>query len=127
MELSDAVATIDLPNQSILGLRVDVVTYEGAARHVLGWAREGTAAYVCAANVHMVMEAYDSVDFRRVVNGAGLVTADGMPLVWGLRLLGERGATRVDRRWHAARVGITPVGGAGCETGAGAGVYLPAA
>jgi N-acetylglucosaminyldiphosphoundecaprenol N-acetyl-beta-D-mannosaminyltransferase len=29
------------------------------------------------------------------VNGADLVTSDGMPLVWGLRLLGIPGATRV--------------------------------
>lgn len=41
------------------------------------------------ANVHMVMEAYDDPAFRRVVNGADLVTPDGMPLVWFLRRLGH--------------------------------------
>jgi N-acetylglucosaminyldiphosphoundecaprenol N-acetyl-beta-D-mannosaminyltransferase len=43
----------------------------------------------------MVMEAYDSSQFRQIVNGADLVTPDGMPLVWGLRLLGVGHATRV--------------------------------
>ncbi len=41
------------------------------------------------------MEAFDSAQFRGIMNGADLVTPDGMPLVWGLRLLGARGATRV--------------------------------
>src|SRR3989304_4322525 len=44
--------------------------------------------YVCVATAHMVMEAYDSAEFREIVNGADLVTPDGMPLVWGLRWLG---------------------------------------
>jgi N-acetylglucosaminyldiphosphoundecaprenol N-acetyl-beta-D-mannosaminyltransferase len=43
----------------------------------------------------MVMEAYDDPGFRRVVNAADLVTPDGMPLVWGLRLLGMHGQDRV--------------------------------
>jgi N-acetylglucosaminyldiphosphoundecaprenol N-acetyl-beta-D-mannosaminyltransferase len=41
------------------------------------------------------MEAYDSGDFRRIMNEADLVTPDGMPLVWGLRMLGASDATRV--------------------------------
>jgi N-acetylglucosaminyldiphosphoundecaprenol N-acetyl-beta-D-mannosaminyltransferase len=58
------------------------------------------------------------------MNAAGLVTPDGMPLVWGLRLLGARHATRVygpDLTLHilgaAGRQGV-PVGfyGAGPAT-----------
>jgi len=41
------------------------------------------------------MEAFDDPGFQRLVNGAELVTADGMPLVFGLRALGVRGASRV--------------------------------
>jgi N-acetylglucosaminyldiphosphoundecaprenol N-acetyl-beta-D-mannosaminyltransferase len=41
------------------------------------------------------MESYDSEEFRGVMNAADLVTPDGMPLVWALRLLGRRDATRV--------------------------------
>jgi N-acetylglucosaminyldiphosphoundecaprenol N-acetyl-beta-D-mannosaminyltransferase len=42
----------------------------------------------------MVMEAHDDPAFAHVVNGADLVLPDGMPLVWGLRLLGAKAATR---------------------------------
>ena len=41
------------------------------------------------------MEAFDSVPFQQVMNEADLVTPDGMPLVWALRLLGCQGASRV--------------------------------
>jgi N-acetylglucosaminyldiphosphoundecaprenol N-acetyl-beta-D-mannosaminyltransferase len=41
------------------------------------------------------MEAYDSDEFRRVMNNADLVTPDGVPLVWSLRCLGFPQAVRV--------------------------------
>ena len=41
------------------------------------------------------MEAWDSPEFKLINNEADLVTPDGMPLVWGLKLLGHRNATRV--------------------------------
>jgi N-acetylglucosaminyldiphosphoundecaprenol N-acetyl-beta-D-mannosaminyltransferase len=43
----------------------------------------------------MTMEAFDSSEFQRVVNGADLVTPDGRPLVWALRSLGIKDATQV--------------------------------
>ncbi len=81
--------------RSILGMRADVSDYAGATARVLDWAKAGESRYVCAANVHMVMETYDSASFRGVVNRADLVVPDGMPLVWALRALGAREASRV--------------------------------
>jgi len=78
----------------ILGTRVDATSYQEAARRVVVRARQGRSCYVCCSNVHTVMEGYDHAEFRTVVNGAEVVTPDGMPLVWGLRLLGLE-ATRV--------------------------------
>ncbi len=72
----------------ILGLRVDATSYESASSQILDWAENGETRYVCVANVHMVMEAYDDPCFREIVNSADLVTPDGMPLVWMLRGLG---------------------------------------
>jgi len=97
-------------------MRVDATSYEDASRRVARWARDGRSAYVCVATVHMIMEAFDSSAFQRVVNGADLVTSDGRPLVWALRSLGVRDATQVrgtDLTAHvvelAAREGI-PIG-----------------
>jgi N-acetylglucosaminyldiphosphoundecaprenol N-acetyl-beta-D-mannosaminyltransferase len=51
--------------------------------------------HVCIATVNEVMQAYDSPEFLAVMNDADLVTPDGMPLVWGLKLLGKRNSSRV--------------------------------
>jgi N-acetylglucosaminyldiphosphoundecaprenol N-acetyl-beta-D-mannosaminyltransferase len=82
-------------SRRIVGMRVDGTSYQDAAERVLGWARDRQSRYVCVATVNNVMEAYDSHAFSRIMNQADLVTPDGVPLVWGLRLLGVRDATRV--------------------------------
>lgn len=82
-------------SREILGTRVDATTYPAAAAQILDWAARAESRYVCVATVHMVMLAHDDPGYRAVVNGADLVTSDGMPLVWGLRLLGVPWATRV--------------------------------
>jgi len=79
----------------ILGQRVDATTYITATKQVLDWGQAGRRAYVCASNVHMVMEGCDDAELRQAVNDADLITADGMPLVWALRLLGLKEAERV--------------------------------
>lgn len=76
-------------------MRVDATSYEDATDRVVRWARAGESRYVCIATVHMVMEAFDDPAFRGIVNAADMVTSDGMPLVWGLRLLGVHHARRV--------------------------------
>ncbi len=79
----------------ILGMRVDATSYEDAATRILTWARAGESRYVSVATVNNVMQAYDDPVFAAAMDGADLVTPDGMPLVWGLRALGVPGATRV--------------------------------
>jgi len=84
-----------LPHRYVLGARVDCTTYAAATTRILEWAAQGERGYVCAANVHMVMEAYDSPEFRQLMNQALLVSSDGMPLVWALQALGLGEAERV--------------------------------
>lgn len=107
---------MSLVSRHILDMRVDATSHDDASRRVLRWAQEGRPAYVCVASVHMVMEAFDSAPFQRVVNGADLVTPDGRPLVWALRSLGVGNASQVrgtDLTAHvverAAREGV-PIG-----------------
>jgi N-acetylglucosaminyldiphosphoundecaprenol N-acetyl-beta-D-mannosaminyltransferase len=72
----------------ILGMRVDATSYPAAQEQIMNWARAGESGYICVANVHMTMEAYDQPDFRVMVNAANLVVPDGVPLVWMMRRLG---------------------------------------
>ncbi len=80
---------------SVIKIRVDPVDYTSVARQVLHWSHVGESRYICHANVHMLMEAYDSFGFSQVVDGADLVTPDGMPLVWMMRLKGAKRQQRV--------------------------------
>jgi N-acetylglucosaminyldiphosphoundecaprenol N-acetyl-beta-D-mannosaminyltransferase len=82
-------------HRSILGVRIDATSYAEATRRVLEWARRGESCYVCCAAVNNIMEARRSLEYRAVMDQAELVTSDGMPLVWMLRRLGVRSATRV--------------------------------
>jgi N-acetylglucosaminyldiphosphoundecaprenol N-acetyl-beta-D-mannosaminyltransferase len=79
----------------VLGMRLDATSYRQAACQILEWARAGVGRSVFCATVYMVMECFDRPGFQRQVNSADLVTSDGMPLVWTLRLLGVSGAERV--------------------------------
>ncbi|HEU4397055.1 MAG TPA: WecB/TagA/CpsF family glycosyltransferase [Actinomycetota bacterium] len=88
-------ATAAVEARRILGMRVDATSYAHAAQQILRWARRGESRYVCVATVNNVIEARDDPDYHAAIEAADLVTPDGMPLVWGLRLLGVAGATRV--------------------------------
>lgn len=82
-------------SRHILGMRVHATSYAETAEAVLEMATGRAGGMVCVATVHMVMEAFDDPEFRRLVNSAERVTPDGMPLVWALRALGVPKAGRV--------------------------------
>jgi N-acetylglucosaminyldiphosphoundecaprenol N-acetyl-beta-D-mannosaminyltransferase len=84
-----------MEHRYILGSRIDATSLDGAITQILEWARARASKMVCIANVHMVMEAYDSPEFRTILNASDLNTSDGMPLVWVMRKLGLKGQTRV--------------------------------
>jgi N-acetylglucosaminyldiphosphoundecaprenol N-acetyl-beta-D-mannosaminyltransferase len=79
----------------ILGINVSAITMEETVRRIQGWIEKKQSNYVCVTPVCVVMEAQKDEGFRDIVNSAGLVTPDGMPLVWLSRLKGCRDAERV--------------------------------
>lgn len=96
-------------SRDVLGQRLDVTSYEDATRRVLDWAKKRQSRYICLSNVHMVMEGWDSPEFRQIVNASDLITADGVPLVWALRLQGVSSAQRVygpDLTWHICQAAM---------------------
>ena len=59
------------------------------------WVTHGEQHYVCITGVHGIMESQRDETLRQIHNRAGLVTPDGMPLVWLSRLHGLRYVERV--------------------------------
>lgn len=84
-----------LAHRAILGVRVDGTSYGDACDRLHGWITQQQWGYVVAANVHVIMTAQQSPAYREVLKHAALVTPDGMPLVWAMRLLGLTEQTRV--------------------------------
>lgn len=80
---------------SVIGAPVSTTSYSVATNEIIGWARAGESRYVCVATVQTLMEAHDSAEFSQVVRAADMVTPDGMPLVWMLRMKGHGTQTRV--------------------------------
>jgi N-acetylglucosaminyldiphosphoundecaprenol N-acetyl-beta-D-mannosaminyltransferase len=85
----------EIPTVDILGVRVGAIDIPRALAAIDEWIATGGPHYVCLADVHAVMESRWDPEFRRIHNGADLVTPDGMPLVWLCRLAGFRNADRV--------------------------------
>jgi len=79
----------------ILGVGVSSINMDDAVATIECWIGERSCNYVCITGVHGVMESRRDERLRRIHNEAGMVTPDGMPLVWFLRLLGKRRADRV--------------------------------
>ena len=80
---------------NVLGVGVSATDIEGAVSVIGGWIAARSPHYVCVSGVHGVMESQDDPELRTIHNEAGLVTPDGMPLVWLGRMAGHRHMTRV--------------------------------
>ncbi len=85
----------DPPKVRVLDVGISATSCEEVCLLLAGWSRSRRRAYVAICNVHSVMEAHKDPAFAEVLNGAAVVTPDGVPLVWALRLLGQKGQTRV--------------------------------
>jgi N-acetylglucosaminyldiphosphoundecaprenol N-acetyl-beta-D-mannosaminyltransferase len=70
----------------ILGVTVDAQTLDGAVETIATWIDRREPSYVCITGVHGLVESQDDAEVRRIHNEAGMVTTDGMPLVWLSRL-----------------------------------------
>jgi N-acetylglucosaminyldiphosphoundecaprenol N-acetyl-beta-D-mannosaminyltransferase len=80
---------------NVLGINVSAITIEDAITTVERWIHERRHEYVCVTGVHGIMECRRDPLLRGIHNDAGMVTPDGMPLVYFLRLTGKRRTGRV--------------------------------
>jgi N-acetylglucosaminyldiphosphoundecaprenol N-acetyl-beta-D-mannosaminyltransferase len=91
----DSMAQKIIPRVSVLGLPVSAINMEVAVDTIVGWIQRRELWYVCVTGVHGVMECQRDARLKMIHDAAGLVTPDGMPLVWICRLLGLKNVRRV--------------------------------
>jgi len=84
-----------IPRVNILGVGVSAVNMEDVLTTMDQWITKGNREYVCVACINTIMSCQDNPLFTDVVNGAGMVVPDGIPLVWLAWLHGE---------WHTRQV-----------------------
>ncbi len=83
-----------LPRAPVLGIPLALTDYEGTMDWMDGVIAVRGRACLSAAAVHLVMVAREDERTRDAVLGA-MTVPDGQPLVWALRALGHRQASRV--------------------------------
>jgi N-acetylglucosaminyldiphosphoundecaprenol N-acetyl-beta-D-mannosaminyltransferase len=92
---------------NLLDVWVDNIDRAGAVARIEDFIYSGTPHHVVTANVDYLRLTDQVPGFRNFVNSADLVLPDGMPLLWGARLLGvplrER-VTGVDMLVDCARL-----------------------
>jgi len=86
---------MNVSRANILGVHVSAVDPETALEVIEGWISRREPHYVCVSGVHGVMESQRDNQLKQIHNAAGLVTPDGMPLVWVSRLMGFSRVRRV--------------------------------
>lgn len=67
---------------SLLGVNVSRVNLGLAQEQIYEWVRLKNRTYVCVAPVATLVDAKHDPKYMEVVNAAGMVTPDGMPVVW---------------------------------------------
>ena len=80
---------------NVLGVGVSAINIADALDLIDRWIATGAHRYVCVTGVHGVMESQRDPALRDIHNRAGLVTPDGMPLVWLSWLHGHERVERV--------------------------------
>ncbi len=83
------------PRVNVLGVGVDPIDMDDAVGTIDSWIRTGQARYVCVTPAHSIMDCRRDPALRRIFNGSGLTTPDGMAIVWLLKLHGHRNTARV--------------------------------
>jgi len=79
----------------VINLPITALPLREQIEIILDWANHFESKTVCVANVHMLMEAHNKPAFATVLRNADMVSPDGMPLVWIMKLMGAYWQDRV--------------------------------
>jgi N-acetylglucosaminyldiphosphoundecaprenol N-acetyl-beta-D-mannosaminyltransferase len=80
---------------NILGTRISAINMPQALEIIASWIARRERNYVCVTPAHVIMDGYWNPEVRGWINRAGLVTPDGMGIVWLLKAKGNRNVARV--------------------------------
>lgn len=79
----------------IISLNITHITFQDSLNHVIELGITKTNSFVCFANVHMTVEAYNDKSFANDLSKATLITADGKPLAMACKWLYKEEQERI--------------------------------
>jgi N-acetylglucosaminyldiphosphoundecaprenol N-acetyl-beta-D-mannosaminyltransferase len=88
-------STHEYPRANILGVGISAINMELAILALDKWIEKKEKQYITVTGVQGLVESQRDENLRKIHNRAGLVTPDGMPLVWLCRLKGYQQVARV--------------------------------
>lgn len=72
--------------KKIISIDIDTIQYDKAVTEIIAFGKARAHSFVCFANVHMTIEAYQNSLLASKIDQASLVLADGVPLLKALKL-----------------------------------------
>ncbi len=79
----------------VLGIDVNTGRLEEAAEYITGERKNLKGSYVCFSNVHTTVMAFKNGEYRKALEGAGFVFADGKPVAGEQKKKGFADAQRI--------------------------------
>jgi N-acetylglucosaminyldiphosphoundecaprenol N-acetyl-beta-D-mannosaminyltransferase len=79
----------------IISLNIDNLTFGESLDRISGWGMDRRPGFVCFANAHMVIEAHNDPQFRRLLDEASLVLPDGKPVALACNWLYKKKQDRI--------------------------------
>lgn len=87
----------------VIGVPVDVISWDAAISRIAAWGRAHESRYVCFSNVHSAVTAAFNTRFHQIISDSDMCTSDGAPVTWMLRQLGapeQRRLNGPDLMWR---------------------------
>ena len=81
--------TIDICNVPISSVNI-----AQACEVVDCWIQDRKKTYVCVAPVSTIIDSQSDQEYKKIIEGAGMVTPDGMPVVWTAQWMGDKNIKR---------------------------------
>lgn len=83
-DTAESITTVPAPplqeKRKLLTSLISAGSFEDFVKHIFWLTEHRESSYVCFANVHMLMEAYNDSEFNKVLNNADVATPDGNPV-----------------------------------------------
>ncbi len=82
--------------ERVLDTPIDIIEWDDTVARILSWGAARESRTVALCNAHSLVTAQRDLSFGRILDDMDLATADGMSVVWVLRMLGHATQQRIN-------------------------------